>query len=304
MPRFAISRLSALGDVVCSLPVAGALKRGFPDCEVVWLVDSRFSGIVACCSAVDRIVETKSGSAPTLEGEFDAALDLQGLFKSAWVLRSAKAKTRLTYHWAREGSGLLGQRVLPDPTSNHIVDQYVDVARAAGGQADRAEFNLVPPDDALERISAKVSGRFVALNAGAAWVTKRWPPGHFAALSDRLAERDVKPVFVGHGSSDESTFAEIKSLCRQEPGSLIGQTPLTDLIALISRAAAHVGGDTGTTHIAGALGVQAIGLYSLTRPERSCPYGQIENCLADRRGLDRIAVDAVWEKLSSTLCLS
>lgn len=304
MPRFAISRLSALGDVVCSLPVAGALKRGFPECEVVWLVDTRFSGIVACCSAVDRVVETKPGSAPTLEGEFDAALDLQGLFKSAWALRAAKAKTRLTYHWAREGSGLLGQRVLPDPTSIHIVDQYVDVARAAGGEADRAEFNLVPPEDSLERMAAKASGRYVALNAGAAWVTKRWPPAHFAALSDRITEADIKPVFVGYGSSDETTFAEVKALCRHEPLSLIGQTPLPDLIALISRAAAHVGGDTGTTHIAGALGVTAIGLYSLTRPERSSPYGQIEKCLADRRGLDRITVDAVWEKLSSALCLS
>ena len=53
--RFLISRLSALGDVVHTLPSAVALRRSFPDCEIVWCVDRRFSGIVELCSAVDKV---------------------------------------------------------------------------------------------------------------------------------------------------------------------------------------------------------------------------------------------------------
>ena len=55
--------------------------------------------------------------------------------------------------------------------------------------------------------------------------------------------------------------------------------PVTAEVALkLGRAAAHVGGDTGSTHIAAALDKPAVGLYSITRPQRSCPYGQIDRC--------------------------
>lgn len=306
MKRFAISRLSSLGDVVCSLPAASALKRGFPGCEVVWLVDQRFAGIVECCSAVDRVVVVDPRDPPTLEGEFDATLDLQGLFKSAWVLRKLNAKQRLGYHWQREFSGWFSSRVLPDPTSLHIVDQYVDVARAAGGQADGAEFCLSPHPEDVGPVSEKLKeagalGRFVVLNAGAAWVTKRWPPERFAALADRVARAGLTPVFMGAGSADEAIVEEVSALVGRPVANLVGKTSVRELVALVAASQAHVGGDTGSTHIAAALGVPAIGLYSITRPERSCPYGQIERCLYEPTGLANLDVDRVWDKLSAAI---
>ncbi len=57
--RFLLSRLSALGDTVCSLPAAMALKQGFPECHITWAVDPRFAGIVECCEAVDEVVRVK-----------------------------------------------------------------------------------------------------------------------------------------------------------------------------------------------------------------------------------------------------
>src|ERR1044072_755351 len=91
MPRrFLISRLSSLGDVVCSLPAAAALKKGVPDAGATWVGDKRFAAIVEACSAVDRVVVRQKGSAP-IDGEYEAALDLQGLLKSAWVIARVKA---------------------------------------------------------------------------------------------------------------------------------------------------------------------------------------------------------------------
>jgi len=66
-------------------------------------------------------------------------------------------------------------------------------------------------------------------------------------------------------------------------------------------AVAHVGGDTGSTHIAAALGIPAVGLYSITRPVRSCPYGQIERCLYEPRGLKYILPDQVFPQLELVL---
>jgi ADP-heptose:LPS heptosyltransferase len=82
---------------------------------------------------------------------------------------------------------------------------------------------------------------------------------------------------------------------------LAGRTTIGDLIGLLSLSAVHVGGDTGSTHLAAALGVPAVGLYSMTSPKRSCPYGQISRCLYEPAGLDRIPVPAVLHQVEVAL---
>jgi ADP-heptose:LPS heptosyltransferase len=303
--RFLIARLSALGDTVCSLPAAVALKRGFPDCHITWAVDPRFAGIVECCGAVDEVVRVKSPWT-RLPGRFDAALDLQGLLKSGLVVGLARADEKVGYHWQREGSGLFSRRVAPDPTSFHVVDQYVDVARAVGGEMDRAEFALTPKHEDVLTVRRKLKergivGRFALMNAGAGWVTKRWPPSHFAALIDRLhSELEMPTVLLG-GPSDASIAQEVIDLCSARPASLVGETGVRELVALVRLASVHVGGDTGSTHLAAALDIPAVGLYGLTRPQRSCPYGQIERCHHDERGLSSIEVEPVWETVRAAV---
>jgi heptosyltransferase I len=302
MPSFLVSRLSSLGDVVCSLPVAAALKAGYPDCRVVWAVDPRFAGIVECCTAVDEVVRRKPSfklREPPIPGEFDAALDMQGLLKSASLVWKAKAKRKLGYHWQREGAWLFSQRVLPDPTSVHIVDQYVDVARAAGGVAERAVFSLAPKEEDLDSVKQKlvesgVEGKFVVMNAGAGWATKRWPAAHFAQLIDALGEHQIRTVLIG-GKADADIDAanEVISSAKAIPVNLLGQTSVRELVALLSLADAHVGGDTGSTHLTAALAKPAIGLYSITKPARSCPYGQVDRCHYDPEGLRFILPDTV-----------
>ena len=306
--RFLISRLSSLGDVACSLPAAGALKAAFPDCEVTWVVDPRFAGVVRSCRHVDSVVEakpsTKSSTWPTFDGEFDAALDLQGLLKSALGIKNAKAKDKLGYHWQREGSWLFSGSVRPDPSSLHIVDQYVDVARAAGGIAYRADFGMKPTDAAIDWLATRsdLPEKYIVLNAGAGWVTKRWPAESFARLIEKLADAGWRCVLIGGpAASDREVAEEIRRSCRAEFLDWVGLTNVEQLIAAISRASAHVGGDTGSSHLAAALNIPAIGLYSITRPIRSCPYGQIERCLYNPSGLKHIEVDAVAGKLFEVL---
>ncbi|MBV6459318.1 MAG: hypothetical protein HONBIEJF_02464 [Fimbriimonadaceae bacterium] len=232
---------------------------------------------------------------------------MQGLLKSALVAASARAKDVLGYHWQREGSWLLSSKVLPDPTSFHIVDQYVDVARACGATMDRAEFGLAPHPDDRTRITtwlgdAGVQGRYVVLNAGAGWATKRWPASGFAAVADWLAGQGIASVFIGgKAAPDREAFDEVAALAKSDPVSAVGATSVRELAAMLSGAAAHVGGDTGSSHLAAALGIPAIGLYSITRPARSCPYGQIDRCLYDPAALANIRPESVVDLLSTIL---
>lgn len=294
---------------MCTLPAAVALKQTFPDSEITWAVDPRFAGVVDCCSAVDHVIRVKPGlspsSWPTVAGEFDFAFDMQGLFKSAIVVGRAKAERKLGYHWQREAAWLFSSRVLPDPTSLHVVDQYVDVARAAGAQMDRAEFGLrASAEDGVSVMEklGELAGPLVIVNPGAGWVTKRWPPSHFAALIDRLSVEGCVCVLIGGKAEvDREAVEQVSSQCKEVPRSLAGRTSVSELIALIALADAHVGGDTGSTHIAAALDKPAIGLYSITRPQRSCPYGQIERCHYDPNSLANIEPASVYGSVKEAL---
>jgi lipopolysaccharide heptosyltransferase I len=307
--RFLISRLSALGDTVCSLPVAVSLKRTFPDAHITWVVDPRFAGVVECCRSVDevRAVRPNWRSIPTYPDRFEAALDLQGLLKSALMVARAKAARKVGFHWAREGAALFYERVLPDPTSMHVVDQYVDVARAVGAQADRAEFDLKPKEEDVLAVRRKlkergVGGRIVIFNPGASVPEKRWPSACIAAAIEAVQSFGLQSVLIGGpGATDRQVADEVARHCAMPPASMVGETSVRELIALIRLASAHVGGDTGSTHIAAAMDIPAVGLYSTTRPERSCPYGQIASCHFSPDGLAHIQPDAVIATLRDIL---
>jgi len=309
MQRFLISRLSALGDTVCSLPVATALKRAFPESHITWVVDPRFAGIVECCTAVDEVMAFKPGfrKIPTYPEKFDAAIDLQGLLKSGICLLKAKADRKVGYHWRREAAWLFSERVVPDPSSWHVVDQYVDVARFLGAEAHRAEFSLVPREEDVLAVRRKlkersVVGRIMVVNAGAGWATKRWPPAHFARVIDAVEALGVRAVLVGGpGAADRAAADEVKQACTSSPADLLGHTNVRELVALIRLASVHLGGDTGSTHIAAALDVPAVGLYSITNPRRSCPYGQVERCHYEPSGLANIQPDSVFDTIRDIL---
>lgn len=299
--RILIVRLSSLGDVVCSLPAATTLRSAFPDAKIEWASDPRFAAIVEACDAVDLVHQVKPkfapSSWPSFEGEYDAVLDLQGLSKSAIVAARAKAKLKLGYHWQREGAWLVSNPVMPDPNSIHIVDQYADVARAAtvalGGAVDpllRTTFGLTSRVDVSEKLTkASIDRPYVLMNPGAGWVSKRWPATSFAKVADWIWGKGLVPVALGgNAAEDHAAFAEVAQAADIPPIAMTGKTNIAELVALVAGARAHIGGDTGSTHLAAALGIPAIGLYSITRPARSCPYGQGDRCLYDPTGLDRI----------------
>lgn len=268
------------------MPAAGSLRHAFPDSEIIWICDKRFADVPRACTHVNEVIVLDKDSKtwkPTIKalGEFDVAFDLQGLLKSALPVSYANAKQKLGYHWQREGARLFSQPVTPDPKSIHIVDQYVDVARAAGG-ATHTDFGLQPIPEAIASINSLVSEfdptkKLVVCHAGAGWATKRWPAEHFAALADSLSDR-ATVAFIGT-QADEPAVAEVMAYTKSRPISLTGKTKVAELIALLAQADLHIAGDTGSIHIAAGLKTPCLGLYTLTKPHRSCPYGQLQNSL-------------------------
>lgn len=326
--RVLMVRLSAIGDVVHTMPVAAALKRSFPHIRLVWAVEDRCEELVACNPYVDEVFALPrhawrarrlslrtwlSGVARLRElrqRRFDVALDLQGLLKSAVVAYASGARVRLGYHWQREGARFLVKAVPPPKGGLHVVEQYLDVVRYLGGETEPVDFGLCIPERAMTAArehlqQAGVAGPYAVVNPSAGHPAKRWPPERFAAVCQKLQAEGVSPVLVGH-SSDAPIVGQIQAACPVPIADMVGRTTLIELAALIRDARVHVAGDTGSIHMAAALGVPLVALYAATDPQRSGPYGQLDWVVSAYRpggggSIEQLSVEAVWERIAQHL---
>lgn len=300
-----------MGDVVNSLPTAVALKHASPGCKISWLVDPRFAGIVDRCSAVDRVIRWKPKLREVYKLDFGEdytiAFDMQGLLKSAIPIWKVKAERKLGYHWQREGASLFVPSVLPQNQSFHIVDQLLDVVRGAGFEVHSVGYDLHADKGDISNVLSKLrdlglTGRFVAINAGSAWPSKRWEPSHFATVIDQLSENGIQSVLIGTSvKADREAADQVIFESKSSPIDMLGQTTVVELIALLSQASAHLAGDTGSLHIANALGTPLVALNSITKPHRTGPYGKLEFCHYDPIHLNNINPGKVLDSLMSVL---
>ena len=298
--KILIVKLSAIGDVIHALPVAGALKECFPQSRITWVVEKPAYDLLVNNPHIDEIIifdkpkfKSLSGlirNAPTFinrlrAGHYDLALDLQGLFKSAAIGYCSGAPQRFVYCNAREMSHLLATKVSGPHAAGHIVEQYLDVVRELGCQVQEAKwaFPLTAEEECSAADIANQAGfslddPFVILAPGANWPNKRWPVVNFAALADWLAAHDIKSVIAG-GAGDQPLAYSITAAAKTSPLNITGRTSLKQLAYITGKARAFVGGDTGPMHLAAALKVPVVALMGPTDIPRNGPYGQAGNAL-------------------------
>ncbi|MCX7970010.1 MAG: glycosyltransferase family 9 protein [Negativicutes bacterium] len=290
--RILIVKLSAIGDVIHALPVATALRDQFPAARISWVVERPSYELICDHPALDEVIVFDKAACRRRGGlwryapgfvrglrqrRFDLALDLQGLFKSAVIAWLSGAGVRYTVNHAREGAGWLCR---PVPAgSSHIVDRYLDVARAAGCKADRARWQFGRSEDDGRQTdqllaSCGLAGRRVAvLVPGANWPNKRWPVENYARLAGELVRRGLAPLLAG-GAGDRPLTAAIVSRAGGGVTDLAGRTSLRQLTGLLRRAALCVGGDTGPVHLAAAVGTPTVAILGPTDNRRNGPYGE------------------------------
>ena len=333
-----IVKLSAIGDVIHALPVSRAIKETFPEAKVTWAVEPPAYDILAGNPCVDEILifekkkfKTFGGFSENFlpmrkklrEGRYDIALDLQGLAKSAALAYFSGAPKRFGTADMREMSSLVSKPVAGPNAKGHIVERYLDVARAIGCRVHEVEFPMEIPERDEESAKEELSqsgvpegATYAVLAVGANWPNKRWPASYYSLLSDWLFGQKIIPVLVGGGPVDENIAAYIETEAKIPPVSIIGKTSLKELAAVIRGARLVIGGDTGPVHLAAGLRRPTVMLMGPTDANRNGPYGQIENAVEIKRrcrwcwkracpkGLDclrSISTETVKEKIRDVL---
>jgi heptosyltransferase-1 len=291
--KICIIKPSSLGDVVHTIPILPILRELFPLSQITWVVNCAFRSLIEAHPDLDRVIlyeRVGSGIRPHgvmatsrlcaelwSEG-YDLTVDLQGLFRSGLMTAATRAKVRVGLADAREGAGWAYTHcVSASRRKLHAVDRVMRVAAALGAPDAKPSF-LVPIGArelrwARETLSALPSPRLI-LNLGARWLTKRWPPRHFAEVARRAATEFGAGLIVV-GSDEDRPLAQALG---QHLGSvallnLSGQTTLLELAALAAEADLFLSNDTGPLHLAAAAGARVVGIYTCTSPDLTGPYG-------------------------------
>jgi lipopolysaccharide heptosyltransferase I len=294
-PRFLVIRLSSIGDIVNALPAVSALGQSFPEAEIHWLVENRYAPLLRGNPYLRRVfpLDTLSwrGSFPsasimreavkTLRGlrrnDYAAAVDFQGLWKTAFValLSGAKLRIGLEQPWLRERgvAVLYTDRVRVE--ARHVVEESLALVKHLGARVGPWEFPLPHAPEAElfveEQLARLEAHDFMIINPGGGWKTKLWAPENYALLLRRLGSC-FKGRILLTGSPDESELiAGILNRAGTEQAAYFLST-LIQFIALARRAKLFLGGDTGPMHLAAAVRTPVVAIYGPTDPARNGPF--------------------------------
>ena len=286
-----VIKMSALGDVVLSVPSLRAIRVKYTDARIKVLVDVHARAVLDRCPYIDdRIVcdlqgrDKGPGGFFRLAGElqrnsFDIVIDLQNNKKSHLLSFLTFAPLRYGYD-NRRFSFLLNKRIKDDAPYLNPIEHQLRVLKVAGIKSDRMHLELWPSeeDDAAARQIlgdnwVKVSQNLVGVNASASsrWVTKNWPAAYIAALCDRLAkDLNVRVVLTGT-AQDRAAAEEVRAATKAKPIIAAGKTTIGELAGLMRHFKAFVTPDSAPMHIAAAMGTPFVALFGPTDPARHVP---------------------------------
>jgi lipopolysaccharide heptosyltransferase I len=306
--RLLIVKMSSIGDVVQALCVLEPLR---PLCSHLgWMVEPPSLPLLEGHPLIDRVhvfpkARLKEGLRAPLSGglgaalsglrreltseRYDAVLDMQGLFKSAVVVRLSGARRRVGFGGTRELSYLaLNERVAPGKKERHAVLKYLDLARHLGGEIERVSFPVpVRPEEEqrVQRLVAELAGEggpLVVLSPQTRWETKLWPAERFARLAALLLREGARVVLCG-APEDRPILDAISRQAGGEVPNLAGQLNLREFAHLCRLASVVVSCDSGPMHLAAAAEAPVVALFGPTAPWRTGPFGALHRVV--RKGL-------------------
>lgn len=311
-PRVLFVKLSSLGDVVHNFPAVTDVVRHLPGAHIAWAVEEAYADLVRLHPAVAeavpvalrrwkrqwlrpsswsqmRAVKRALGARP-----WDYVIDTQGLIKSAAVARWAPGP-RFGHDRASAREALAARSYdvrLRIPRNLHAVERNRLLAAQVFGYfpSAAADYGVVAPELALPWAP---TAPYIVLLHAASHERKRWPGPRWTELGRHLASRGYVAVLPGGTDAERGAAARLA----QSIPNAIAAPPLTlpEAAALLGRASAVCGVDTGLTHLAAALGAPTIGLYVATRPELTGLHAPLARNLSGAGGGP--TVDAVMQAL-------
>ena len=289
MQRILFITLSNIGDAVMTTPVLAALRERYPDARFDIVADARSAALFAHFDALDDIIlkhknvgwRDKLAFVRQLRRKrYDLIVDLRtdGL---SWLLRG------------RQRLNKIRQRT----PQTHSVEQHFRVlAPLLGDVAPPPTCLWIPAaayTTAAAHLAALPGSRWLAFGPGANWDGKIWDAARFVALANQCASEFDGVILLG-GAADRARAEAMQPQIHLPGVDLCGQTGLLEAAAVLARARAFVGNDSGLGHLASAVGTPTLTVFGPGEPLRYRPWGAHARWLeAPGQDLSRLSVEQV-----------
>ena len=308
-PKILVLRLSAVGDVIRTLPAVKALKEHRPSSFITWIVEEPSRALLESQPEVDEVIlfprKRWTKGIKSLNGiwgtfgemgrfvkdlrrrKFDVVLDFHGILKSGVLSFLSGSPKRIGYdrRSTKEGNFLFSnvKAMLPQ----HKVSRFqrnlaLLKGMGMGMGVEGSKYRLhIPPEDReymgsfFKASSAFVNRPLIAIHPGTSQKAffKRWMPDQYAQLADRLVRELNASVLFTWGDEELGWVESIRKQMK-EPSLLAPKTEsLTQLGELYRNCDLYIGGDTGPMHIASLMGIPAVVIYGPTDPIENEPFG-------------------------------
>ncbi|MBW8805847.1 MAG: glycosyltransferase family 9 protein [Catenulisporales bacterium] len=254
-PRILLLRALGLGDFLTGVPAYRAVRRAFPDHELILAAPGELAGLAALDGSLDRLLPTPGlGPIAWRHQPPEVAVNLHGTgADSHLILERLNPGRLITYH----------SDPLPDWSEDHERRRWCRLLEHAGIPADPDDFELTaPPRPQLP---------YTIVHPGAAFPARRWPAERFAAVARWLHHHGHRLRITGTGAETALArqVAERAGLPRE--ASIAGRTALTDLAGIIATARLVISGDTGIAHLATAYRRPSVVLFGPIPPAQWGP---------------------------------
>jgi heptosyltransferase-1 len=288
MPEILFIKTSSMGDILHHMPAVTDARNRFPDARISWVVDELYAPLAGLHPAVDRIVpiavrrwrrnllsagtwrEGRTALRELRDHHYDKIIDTQGLVRTALMAKLLRGET----HGYDSAS-------VREP----FAARFYDVAHTVGWELHVIARNRIltgralgyepagAPDYGFDRSQFRSTGTrpYVVMFHATAKKTKEWPEERWLEIGKSVAARGLE-VVLPWGNAEER--ARSQRLAAAIPNARVPELkPILEVAKLISDARLVVGVDTGFLHIAAALGVPVIAVFTIVKSHTAMPVG-------------------------------
>lgn len=311
-PDIVLIKTSSLGDVLHNLPVVSDIRKNLPEARIDWVVEENFAPLPKLHPDVRHVIpvairrwrkswwqsraEMKAVCSDLRERQYDVALDTQGLIKSALITRCTHTvRCGFAGSSAREPlASLFYDRTFTVAKNQHAVERNRHLAAAVFGYivAGAPDYGIRSPDIELPWLPETP---YAVLLHATSRDDKLWDEANWIALGKHLLRTGMRSI-LPWGSEQEGVRARRLSASIAE-SVCAPRLNLNEAAALLGKARAVVGVDTGLSHLAAALNIPTVGIYTATDPGLTGLYAGSSAVNLGGKGTPP-AADAVIEKLA------
>lgn len=283
-----VIKISALGDVILSVPSLKSIRARYPAANIKVLVGIGAREVLDGCPYINDVIvcdmkDKDKGPAglwrlghKLREQCFDIVIDLQNSRSSHMLAYLSLSPLRYGYDNGK-WSFLLNRKQKDDAPYLDPLDHQFRTLRLAGIKPVDKILEMRPSEYDEKRADKFLADNWItpsqrivglAVRASERWFSKNWPPSYIAQLCDRLAkELNIRVVLTG-SKADDSLAAHICKLTRSKPVIAVGKTDIQELAALMRHFSVFVTPDSAPMHIASAMKVPMVALFGPTDNRR------------------------------------